>query len=659
MDNRKTTVEKLQLLREEMKKHHIDIYLVSTMDYHLSEDLQPYYKTLAWLTGLDAAKAILAVTESNAILWVSALSMKEGWKEEAAKNGVSIRVVHREGNPLDAALNYFRETRAAILTEESFRGRNLSLPRAKATYCIGFDGRAFPASFMDELQHELSEVLALHIASIEMSHDLVGEIWTDRPPVENSIVTVKKGDYEEEGIAIRLTVLRRMVDSFGEGALAVLSDPYQVCSLIGIQGSDLPHAPVCYAYLCISADRGVELFCKDLDVTAERRMRQYHIKVHPYETFYQHLTERGATSLIADPDHQNCALFWTLQNNPRFYGFVDQPGFLSEKMQEKSLYDIMQEEKLSYNEGAAFVAFYTDLLKRAKEGPVSEAEVADLLDTWMRKTGSCGKSRDTLVAFGPNTGEAFHVPSEDAVYQGGLIRIGFGYHYQDPWVTTSSDRMILLPGHQADLRRSTAVTAAFLRALSLVFPVHTGDSQLDIAIRSEIWSRGFKSEGPCGWSLRIGGPDGPGEGHTISWSKWGPDSFYEFCTLETLCPSSFEVGKEGAAAGGLAAALRIDDERMRYAPISVLPFDPGTIDFSLLPNDLIKVYDAYQAHVREVLESMLLLNAEELEVLRGLTAPVGDKIISNPEANIFETDYEELNARFDRAMELTRDQKEF
>lgn len=659
MDNRKTTSEKLHLLREQMKLHHIDIYLVSTFDYHLTEDLQPYYKTLAWLTGFDAAKAILAVTESNAILWVSALSMKEGWKEEAVKNGVTIRVVHREGNPLDAALNYFRETRAAILTEETQLGRNLSLPRRKASYAIGFDGRAFPASFMDELQHELSEVLALHIASIEMSHDLVGEIWSDRPPVENFPVTVKEGEYEEEGIAIRLTVLRRMTESIGEGALAVVSDPYQVCSLIGIQGSDLPHAPVCYAYLCISQDREVELFCNELDAAAKRRMRQYHITVHPYETFYQHLSERGATSLIADPDYQNCATFWTLQNNPRFYGFVDQPGYLSEKMQERSLYDIMLEEKASYNEGAAFVSYYTELLKRAEKGPIDEVSEAHFLDAWMSKCETSGKSRETIVAFGSNTGEALHTPSEDAVYQGGLMRIGFGCHYQNPCVTTSSDRMILLPGEKADLRRSTAVTAAFLRALTLVFPVHTGDSQLDIAIRSEIWSRGFKSEGPCGWSLRIGGPDGPGEGHTISWSKWGPDSFYEFCTLEVLRPSSFEIGIGGAAVGGLAAALRIEDEMLRYAPVSVLPLDPGTIDFSLLPNDLIKVYDAYQAHVREAIESTNLLNEEELGVLRGLTAPVGGKVSSDPEANILETDYEELNARFDRAMELTREQKEF
>ena len=61
--------DRLQLLRNEMSRHNIGIYIVPTCDFHGSEYIGNYFKTREYLSGFTGSAGTLVVTMEEAALW--------------------------------------------------------------------------------------------------------------------------------------------------------------------------------------------------------------------------------------------------------------------------------------------------------------------------------------------------------------------------------------------------------------------------------------------------------------------------------------------------------------------------------------------------------------------------------------------------------------
>ncbi|MCX8115393.1 MAG: aminopeptidase P family N-terminal domain-containing protein, partial [Burkholderiaceae bacterium] len=61
--------ERLDQLRQAMRQHAIDAWLVPSSDPHLSEYLPDRYKAREWLTGFTGSVGTLVVTRDYAGLW--------------------------------------------------------------------------------------------------------------------------------------------------------------------------------------------------------------------------------------------------------------------------------------------------------------------------------------------------------------------------------------------------------------------------------------------------------------------------------------------------------------------------------------------------------------------------------------------------------------
>ena len=55
-------LKRLELLRNEMKKAHIDIYIIPTDDFHLSEYVGDYFKCREYMSGFTGSAGVMAVT---------------------------------------------------------------------------------------------------------------------------------------------------------------------------------------------------------------------------------------------------------------------------------------------------------------------------------------------------------------------------------------------------------------------------------------------------------------------------------------------------------------------------------------------------------------------------------------------------------------------
>lgn len=62
-------VEKLALLRVEMKKRHLDAYVVVTDDFHTSEYVGAHFKAREFLSGFTGSAGTLVVLPDAAALW--------------------------------------------------------------------------------------------------------------------------------------------------------------------------------------------------------------------------------------------------------------------------------------------------------------------------------------------------------------------------------------------------------------------------------------------------------------------------------------------------------------------------------------------------------------------------------------------------------------
>lgn len=121
MNANRVRIEKLQ---EEMAAAGMDMYLVSTADFHQSEYVGAYFKVRAWLSGFTGSAGTLVVTKDSAYLWTDGRYFIQAGKELEG-TGVTLMKMREEGVP----------------TVDEFLEKNLLQGS-----CLGCDGRTISVS---------------------------------------------------------------------------------------------------------------------------------------------------------------------------------------------------------------------------------------------------------------------------------------------------------------------------------------------------------------------------------------------------------------------------------------------------------------------------------------------------------------------------------
>lgn len=151
------TVEKLQALREQMRRRKIAAYIVPTEDFHGSEYVGDYFKTREYLSGFTGSAGTLLVMQDRAFLWTDGRYFLQA---EAQLSGSGIELM-KSGEP-------------DVPTLAAFLGKEL-----KQGDVVGFDGRTVTGTFVKELKEKTAEKQVAFYGK----RDLVDKIWEDRPPM--------------------------------------------------------------------------------------------------------------------------------------------------------------------------------------------------------------------------------------------------------------------------------------------------------------------------------------------------------------------------------------------------------------------------------------------------------------------------------------------
>lgn len=92
------TVEKLSLLRKEMKAHKIDAFIVFSADPHLSEYLPKEWLERAWLSGFTGSAGFVVVTCDKAGVWTDSRYFVQA-AIELKDSGIALFKEGVEGTP--------------------------------------------------------------------------------------------------------------------------------------------------------------------------------------------------------------------------------------------------------------------------------------------------------------------------------------------------------------------------------------------------------------------------------------------------------------------------------------------------------------------------------------------------------------------------------
>ncbi len=127
--------ERLEKLRDLMKKNQIDAYIIPTQDFHESEYVGDYFMSRKYMSGFTGSAATLIVTIDEAGLWTDGRYFIQAAKQLEGST-ITLYKIDVEGVP----------------TTFEFLKDNL---KDKGT--IGFDGRVISTNYGLELKDELKE----------------------------------------------------------------------------------------------------------------------------------------------------------------------------------------------------------------------------------------------------------------------------------------------------------------------------------------------------------------------------------------------------------------------------------------------------------------------------------------------------------------------
>lgn len=149
--------ERLQALRNEMKQRNIDVYIIPTSDFHETEYVGEHFKARAWMSNFSGSAGTLVVCKDCAGLWTDGRYFIQAAKQLEG-TGIELMKMGEEATPPMAQYIYDHMSEG---------------------HALGFDGRVINTKLAEALKQKLND----KHATLKCDEDLVGIIWTDRPPL--------------------------------------------------------------------------------------------------------------------------------------------------------------------------------------------------------------------------------------------------------------------------------------------------------------------------------------------------------------------------------------------------------------------------------------------------------------------------------------------
>ena len=610
---------RVEALREMMHRRGWDAVILTGSDPHASEYPAPRWKQVEWLSGFTGEAGDLVITDDHAGLWtdtryfIQAVQQLRGTGIELHK----MRVPEQVPIPEWLADRFSRKD-GVVVAVDGLCQQVAAIQELKAAFAAS--GRS----------SDPEEAYFYRIVDVP---DLLDALWTDRPAIPRTPVTLVPAELTGESRLKRLEWLRSAVaQQLCDAVLLTSLD--EIAWVLNVRASDIDYNPMVISYLLVT-EESVDWYVRkdafddrDDDTTLDSfaRLEDEGIRVLPYDevqiSVHGALSDGGINRLLVDPSSLN----WSL------YNLFSESGRLCEgaspvqlRKAVKTPAEIEGMRRAHWQDGLAMEQFLYWLEKMVlADKIVTERMAATKLGALRAALPDyLGDSFETISAYGPGAALPHYItPMKDApeLEAKGLYLCDSGGQYTCG--TTDITRTVPL-GPCTPLEREdyTLVLKGHIDLAMAVFPEGTAGCQIDALARNPLWSR----------KRNFGHGTGHGVGFYLGVHE-GPQDIRQNFNRQPLLPGMITSDEPGIYREGLfgvrhenlllcVEAGRNDFGRwLQFEPLTLCHFDTSVLVRELLTPAEIEWLNAYHERVYRILSPDL--PADVARWLRGKTAPI-------------------------------------
>ncbi|MGN0317430.1 MAG: aminopeptidase P family N-terminal domain-containing protein, partial [Lachnospira sp.] len=458
--------DRIEKLRQVMRREGIDVYMVTTNDYHSSEYVGDYFKCRKYITGFTGSAGTAVITATEAKLWTDGRYFIQAAYE---LEGTGVELM-KSGQP-------------DVPTIKEYLENNMTDGQV-----LGFDGRCVSFEYADGLE----KTLAGKGVSIVYDRDLIGEIWTDRPEISKEPVRILDVKYCGQSRRDKLAGIREIMRK-KEADIYVNTSLDDIAWLFNIRGNDVKCNPVVLSYAVLTENEAViyghaEAFSKD--VLAE--LSKDGVVLKPYNDIYEDIKKISPDkTVIIDAKRANYAM---VKNIPWNVKVINEVNLTLLPKAIKNSTEVENERIAHIKDGVAVTKFMYWLKKNIGKMKITELSAAAYLEK-LREQGDnyMGPSFEPIVAFGANAAMCHYSPTKESdteLKPEGFVLFDTGGQYLEG--TTDITRTVSLgPCSKEQKKHFTAVLRGHLNLAAAKFLHGVRGANLDYLARAPLWEMGL------------------------------------------------------------------------------------------------------------------------------------------------------------------------
>ena len=594
--------QRLESLREVMRREHLSAFIFPSTDAHQSEYVADHWQGRTWISGFNGSAGTAVVTMKSAALWTDSRYFLAA-EEQLKGTEFQLMKLKIEGTP----------TISEWLAQE-LQGENAE---------VGLDGMV---NSYHETMGLIADLRKSGGITVRTNFDPLGLIWTDRPAIPANPVEIQPMEFAGESVASKISRIRTALrQRHADGMLISALD--DIAWTLNLRGTDVHCVPVFVSYLLISSQQ-VSLYVDSAKINDEVKayLTENGISLYPYNKVAEGLELYSEYNILLDGDETSYFLWKTVKCQEIIAGKSPVPAMKAQKNDR----EIAGFRQAMLRDGVAMVKFLRWLKPAVEAGGQTEISIDRKL-TSLRAEQHLFRdiSFDTIAGYQAH-GAIVHyeaTPETDvALKPEGLILIDSGAQYQDG--TTDITRTIALGPVTEEMKHVyTLVLKGHIQLELAKFPDGASGTQLDALTRECMWREGYNYLHGTGHGVGsyLSVHEGP---HQIR-MEWKPTPLRAGMTV-TDEPGLYLSGKFGVR---IENTLLIKDYQttefgkfLQMESLTLCPIDLTPVDFSMLQPEEIEWLDIYHRDVFEKLSPYL--EGEDLEWLREATRPV-DRVMSS------------------------------
>lgn len=566
--------QRLESLREVMKREHLAAFIFPSTDAHQSEYVADHWMGRAWISGFDGSAGTAVVTMHSAALWTDSRYFLAA--EEQLK-GTEFQLMKLKI--------------PGTLSIAEWLGKELQDVDSPE---VGLDGWVNSYSSTSGLIADLRKAGGI---TVRTNFDPLEEIWKDRPSIPLKPVEIQPMEFAGEDVSSKIKRIRLALRAqHADGMLVSALD--DIAWTLNLRGTDVHCVPVFVSYLLIASDK-VSLFVDEAKVSSEIRayLESNGVSIYKYNKVEEGLKAYSEYNILLDGNETSYYLWKAV----RCQEIVQASSPIPAMKAVKNEAEIAGYRSAMLKDGVAMVKFLKWLLPAVEAGGETEISIDKKL-TALRAEQKLFRdiSFDTIAGYQAHGAIVHYEATPDTdipLKPEGLLLLDSGAQYQDG--TTDITRTIALGPITGEMKHIyTLVLKAHIQLELAKFPDGASGTQLDALGRECMWREGFNFLHGTGHGVGsyLSVHEGP---HQIR-MEYMPTPLRAGMTL-TDEPGLYLAGKFGVRIENTVLLSEYMETEfgkfLQIEPLTLCPIDTAPIDRAmLLPEELAWLND-YHAKV--------------------------------------------------------------